>query len=37
MSADLILFMRWLGLLEAPAPRREMSKGEWFKDSDCPF
>lgn len=37
MSADLILFMRWLGLMEAPAPRREMPKGEWFKDKEVPF
>jgi hypothetical protein len=39
MPTDLIIFMRWLGLLEAvaPAPKREMPKGEWFKDGEVPF
>jgi len=39
MPADLITFMRWIGLLEvaSPAPRREMGKGVWFKGDDCPF
>ncbi len=39
MPADLIIFMRWLGLLEAvaPAPKREAPKGEWFKGEEVPF
>ncbi len=39
IPSDLVVFMRWIGLLEATsaAPRREMPKGEWFKDGEVPF
>jgi len=41
MPIDLVIFMRQIGLLEAvkaaPAPRREPTKGEWFKGMEVPF
>lgn len=39
MPADLVIFMRWIGLLEVaaqPAPSPCM-KGIWFKDGEVPF
>jgi hypothetical protein len=39
MPADLIMFMKWIGLLETavqPAPRPHMG-GIWFDDGEVPF
>jgi hypothetical protein len=39
MPPDLVIFMRWIGLLEVAAhaaPRPHMG-GVWFKDGEVPF
>jgi hypothetical protein len=39
MPPDLVIFMKWIGLLEvaaqtAPAP---FARGAWYRDGDVPF
>jgi hypothetical protein len=39
MSAELVMFMRWIGLLETaaqPSPAPNMC-GIWYDDGDVPF
>jgi hypothetical protein len=39
MPADLVMFMRWIGLLEVaaqPKPAPDM-RGVWYDDGEVPF
>lgn len=39
MPADLVVFMRWIGLLEVAAQPQPAPcvKGKWYRDGDVPF
>lgn len=38
MSADLLEFMRWIGLLDAPkATQKAPAGGTWYNDGEVPF
>lgn len=39
MPPDLVIFMRWIGLLEVAAQPKPAPcvKGQWYRDGDVPF
>jgi hypothetical protein len=37
MPPELVVFMRWIGLLEVAAQPAPCVKGKWYRDGDVPF